>query len=419
MSTAYSPLEKAVARFLSQMPAVKRVAKATYGRLVYLKFGQKERAQTAYQVVKIGAGGENFFGYYDVSPWDRVGAQMIYHRPLDSKSVGIELFDISSGKAHCLSRTTAWNWQQGARLQWLPGKNSIVFNVVAEGRLISKILNLDTGHEFLSQMPVQTIHPDGCQALSINYRRLFIQDSAYGYSEAVDNFSPDQSPDADGIWHVHLLRGECRLILSISQLMQQCPESEMRGAAHHVNHVMYSPGGKRFAFMHRWSTARMKFSRLYVAQNPDASQLRLLMDEQMVSHYCWLDDDRLLVYGRTAEEGDHYYLIDVTSGHRQIIGQGVLDCYGDGHPGYSPDGRWILIDTYPDRARMRHLLIYDTFKECLHHIASFFAPWQFDGENRVDLHPRWSPCGKRVCVDSGHENQRGVYLLDVEDVVCL
>jgi len=418
MNTSYSSFERAVARSLSHVPIVKKMAKAAYARLIFLKFRQGESLQTDYEIFAIGGGGDRFFGYYDKSPWNKDGSQLLYHSVLDSGGVSIDVLDLPSKQARQLAVTTAWNWQQGAMLQWLPGKSAIAFNLVAERQLACKVIDLENGREVLCPLPIQAVHPDGCHALSLNYRRLFDQDSEYGYRTPVNNFLSEQAMEEDGIWHFGIFDGEPRLILSLSQLAQHLPKKEMRGAIHHVNHIMYSPSGNRFVFLHRWLAHRKKFSRLFVAQNSDASQISLLMDDEMVSHYCWFDDDSLLVYGRTVENGDRYYRVDVNSGRRESVGSGILGGFGDGHPSCSPDGRWVTVDTYPDRARMRHLLIYDTQCDRLHRIASFFAPWNFDGPNRVDLHPRWSPCGKMICVDSAHENRRDVYIVNVEKVVC-
>ena len=87
---------------------------------------------------------------------------------------------------------------------------------------------------------------------------------------------------------------------------------------------MYSPSGKRFVFMHRWLGTKGKYSRLYVADHPDGENLKVLLDQRLISHYTWRDDEHLLVYGRMREEGDRYYLIDVKTGERQVVGKGIL-----------------------------------------------------------------------------------------------
>src|SRR5690606_16604479 len=98
---------------------------------------------------------------------------------------------------------------------------------------------------------------------------------------------------------------------------------------------MYSPSGARYVFMHRWIGPQGKFSRLY-AGTTDGRQPKLLLDDRMVSHYQWRDDEHLLAWARTAANGDRYYEINVVTGKLAIIGKDELDRFGDGHPSYSP-----------------------------------------------------------------------------------
>lgn len=238
----------------------------------------------------------------------------------------------------------------------------------------------------------------------------------YGYAVNASNFSGDLSLAGDGIWKVDLKSGKGELILSLQALIAYQPRPEMADAQHKVNHIMYSPQGSKFVFMHRWFNSQGKFSRLYVADS-DGSNLKLLLDEDMVSHYSWEDERYLLAWARTKVAGDRYYSIDVTTGEWQVIGKETLDIYGDGHPSFSPNRRWIVTDTYPDRARQQHLLLYDRSTQETVELGRFLAPLKYSAAQRCDLHPRWSPDGNAISIDSTYEGRRYSYFIHIGAIV--
>ncbi|KAG1529351.1 hypothetical protein G6F51_014171 [Rhizopus arrhizus] len=86
---------------------------------------------------------------------------------------------------------------------------------------------------------------------------------------------------------------------------------------------------------------------------------------------------------------------------------------------FSPaDSRWLLSDTYPDAAtHERILFIYDMRTGQRPALGSFYADPGLSKENRCDLHPRWSRDGTQVCIDSVHESERQMYVLDVAAIV--
>lgn len=108
-----------------------------------------------------------------------------------------------------------------------------------------------------------------------------------------------------------------------------------------------------------------------------------------------------------------FILINVEDGRFVIVGRGIFDNIGDGHPSFSPDGKWIITDTYPDRARLQHLLLYNIEDKKLVVLGSFFSPLKFSRPNRVDLHPRWSPDGKFISIDASFERIRRNYILEI------
>jgi hypothetical protein len=62
-------------------------------------------------------------------------------------------------------------------------------------------------------------------------------------------------------------------------------------------------------------------------------------------------------------------------------------------------------------------MLYETAKDVAFTIGRFYTPPDLGKHNRCDLHPRWSPDNKFVSIDSTHEGSRQQYILDVSDVV--
>lgn len=420
----YGKIERAIARQLDRFPALRQTAKKVYQRLNYWMHREKGVRCELHPKVQLRSlddcweadSPEYFFGYYDKTPWSTAeeAGTLLMHR-IQGESVGI--FQLYPDKADglCVGKSSAWNYQQGSMTQWL-GDGNIAYNDIQGARLGTQLVDDNTGEKQFIPWPIQTVHPSRAEALSLNYKRLHEERPEYGYKPPVSNFSSNMSLVKDGLWRVNLETGRAELVLSISQLRDYQPRPEMENARHRVNHAMYSPKGSRVVFMHRWVGDEGKFSRLYVAA-PNGDDLQLLMDDRMVSHYSWRDENHLVVWGRTEKHGDRYYLVDVRDGKRRILGKGTFDQFGDGHPSYAPGGRWFVTDTYPDKARQRHLLLFDTQTETVLRLGRFFAPWTFDGMSRCDLHPRWSPDGNYISIDSAHEGSRKSYIVDVREVL--
>jgi len=411
-----------VARSLERFPRLRNNIKEAYKRLIYTVYREKGFRCAVHADVELvtpesWAGveesrGDVFFGYYDKPPWSRDMSKAVFHR-WDGHTMAVIAVDRLDHRRILVGHTQAWNWQQGAMAQWAFLKDSvIVFNTLANDVLGCRMVDLDGTMDRFIPWTLQCLHPGGKEALTLNYRRLQRLRPDYGYRVLAKNFSFDQPLDKDGIWRVDLDNGTGLVIINLAQLSEYKPVPEMEGAEHRVNHLIYSPTGDRFVFLHRYAGSRGAYSRLYAAQ-ADGSKLRLLMEARMVSHYHWRDQDHLLVWGRSLEYGDRYYLVDVNTGERETVGAGVLDRYGDGHCSFSRDGRWILTDTYPDRARQQRLLLFDIHSGDMITVGRFFSPLSYNGVSRCDLHPRFSPDGKWISIDSAHSGRRGTYFIDV------
>jgi len=368
----------------------------------------------------------HFYGYYEKSPWNRSGSLLLTHEanfndrpPTAQDEVTVGTIDLNKDNSFAPFATSqAWNWQQGAMLQWHPAdpENLILFNNREHERFVGIVHDLRSGENRTYDHPVYAVTPDGLTGFSLNFSRLAKHRPGYGYEGIQDPWQEEKHPEKDGIFTVDLQTGKTQLILSTAQLAALDPKASMENAWHYINHIQVSPSGERIAFFHIWHLDALSWEvRLYTCR-PDGTDLRCLLDTETVSHYDWRDDEHILVWARDSKVGERFLLCDVQSGIHKIFGEGTLTV--DGHCSYSPDGRWVLNDTYPDSYKMRTLMLVGASDEKRLDIARLFSPKdRWWGEIRCDLHPRWNRDGTQVCIDSVHSGERQMYILDVSEYV--
>jgi hypothetical protein len=383
--------------------------------------------RTAYPLVQATKGEQHFKGYYDKCPWNASGRYLLAHRihfgdrmPGPENHADIVRIDVDNGcKTEVIARTRAWNWQQGAMLQWWNGdpENQVIYNDRRDNRFVCVALDLRTGQERVLPKAVGAVSRDGKRGLCLNFARLAAQRPGYGYEGIPDEFADERHSDKDGIYLMDMETGEYRLIVTLGQIVRTEPDKTMDGAMHWFNHLLFSPDDRRFIFLHRWrKPGKSWYTRLYTA-NTDGSSVYLLNSHTMTSHFDWRDNKHVLAWANRDGIGARYFLFTDGTDKVEVVGEEKLTPLGDGHCSYSPDRRWILTDTYPDRNGFRKLLLYNPSEDRRVDIGEFFSQ-PYPGPERCDLHPSWSRDGKKICVDSSHSGARQVYIIDVGAVVC-
>jgi hypothetical protein len=423
MAAEYGAFERKVARMLSRFPLLKYWIKQGYARAAYAlaKRGTAESTAT-FPVHEVGPPElETFFGYYDKSPLSGDGWLLCHasrgpsHKPpVPGLTAEVHVYDFSERplRRPAMSCTTsAFNWQQGARAHWLDGRHFIFndFNARArryEARVVSAASRSEIARYVL---PVQ----DSWRTeyfLSIDYRRLQSLRPDYGYCNLppLDDDALSRLDD-DGIWRVDLSDGRQRLLYSLRQVCEADPEDDFAGAVHKVNHVMISPDGRRFIFLHRRFVGRRKFDRLMLG-DAEGARLRVLCATGMVSHCFWIDGNSLLCYLRGPAGRDGYHVVDCDSGSIRSWFNGRLDTLGDGHPHVCGD--WFVTDSYPDKRRMQHLVKANLRTGAVLQLGEFLHGFRYSGVARCDLHPRLSPDGRWAFFDSVRSGRRRLNFMD-------
>lgn len=364
----------------------------------------------------------HWFAYYDKLQFDPTGRYALgmevdfeHRSPRADDVIKIGMIDLADGdKWTELGQSTAWCWQQGCMLQWRPGsKSEILWNDRQNGQYVCHILDVNTRKKRTIPHPVYSVSPNGRWAVAPDFRRIQDTRPGYGYNGIPDPYKDDLAPKQSGIFHIDLETGQEKLIVSLGDIVKiPFPQGIDPKAKHWFNHLLVNPDGTRFEFLHRWRSEKSWKTRMFTAA-PDGSDLHIIDDCGLTSHFIWRDPQHILAWSLYQKPGGFFLFED--SKARKV--EPVL-MTGDGHCSYLPGNQWIVCDTYPDRQRNQNVYLYHVPTKRQVFIGHFFQPRDYKGEWRCDSHPRFSPDGRSVTIDSPHAGQgRQIYLLDVSRVV--
>jgi hypothetical protein len=374
--------------------------------------------------------GFHWFGYYDklqFSPSQQyvlaMQVEFEHRRPKANDVIKVGMIDLKNGNEWTpLGESRAWCWQMGCMLQWRPGSScEVMWNDWYAGRFVSHILNVHSGEKKTLPFPFFSLHSSGKLALGLDFERLEYIRPGYGYAGVADWNKDVLAPKDMGIYLLDLEKGIKKLIISLAR-MASIPDAtrDMSDCQHYCNCLLFNPEGSRFVFLHRWRTERGKgwpFKTRMLSASVNGTDTYVLVPGGC-GHFNWRDNESLIVQ----ENGFFIYKDKV--GRAEQIGKGILPGSG-GHISYLPGGKWIVGDTYPDDNRQQILYLYNTKDSKMLTIGSFESPAEYTGANvdncddewRCDLHPRVSPRGDLITIDSPHGgNGRQIYLVDVSGI---
>ena len=378
----------------------------------------------------------HWFGYYDKLQFDPTGRYALGmevnfedRSPRADDVIKVGMIDLEDNDRWTeLGETRAWNWQQGCMLQWRPGSSAEVLYNDREGdHFVCRIVNVKTRQTRTIPYPVYTVSPNGRWGMTPDFRRINDMRPGYGYAGPADPNSDVLAPDDSGIWKVNLDTGEATLVITLTDMLDiPYPGGKIDDKKHYFNHLLFSPDGSRFIFLNRWRINEFRatnpttpFDTRMLTATLDGDDIRVVDDSGYTSHFIWRDRNHILAWTKLPSHGDRFYLFK-DDGSRQGVAIGPDVMTRNGHCTYLPGNEWILNDTYPDDERLQLVYLYHVPTGRQVPLGRFYMhpKYRFDWECRVDTHPRFSPDGMKVVIDSPHDGMgRQLYLLDISSIV--
>lgn len=394
-----------------------------------------------------------WFGYYNYDTLNHDQTKMLCNRAaVDGcaieKGMQIEVgyYELANGQWNHIGYTDAFNWQQGAMLQWLPGKgneNKVIYNFSADDHFKSRVFDIVTKEERIFDFPIYCILPCGSKALALNYERSYWC-RAYHYQSVANPAYDVQVAEDDGIFEVDLQNNTVRRIVRIQDVIAMDAKPYFDGAKHWLEHIMVSPDGSRFVFLHRFTLGVGYTTRICIA-NTDGSDLQIIdgWSKYDWSHFGWKGNDEFVIYtvessklvqavatpmmsaavprktlkthiislvkkcipasirARARKRYYQHYKLENGSGFHFADNYDMPALRIDGHPSFTNDGKYMVTDSYPFEDGMRHLIIMntETGKACV--IAKLYAAlWGTPAS--CDLHPKLCGNNEFVVVDTAY-----------------
>ena len=401
--------------------------------------------------------GHYFFGYYnkpqvsaDDSKLLALKIKSIDSVPAKHDEAEVGWFDLNSDDLnfHVIGKTNSYNWQQGAMLQFLgPDFNHrIIWNTFEDREYCSKIYNFED-QSLLTRPAIYDVCKDGLTATTIDFERHTWCRRGYSYGNIYKEEKNRKVVAGDGIWKVNLLNGEKKQIVLIEDMIANKEISTMDGATHYLEHMLFNPNGEYFTFLHRWRHSHGIHSRLYICDQ-NGKNVKIINDSGRMSHYCWLSNHEILAYGALPNPinslrkhrrlvktlfrwlipiykyfihdttvlakrltGDSYMILDIKN-HK--LNRKILPKFrsSDGHPTMIENSDDFFTDTYArsvidEKPKLIKVSLLNDNVEIIDELKSIA---EFDETPlRCDLHPRISPSGNIISIDTMNDGVRSCY----------
>lgn len=344
--------------------------------------------------------------------------------------------DLESGELTTVATTRGADTQLGTQVQWGADDHSLYFNDVDTDTWRPFGVRLDPAGGERSRLDgtVYSISPDGTKSASPCLLRTRRTQAGYGVVVPPECVPRNRgAPDDDGLYVTDTASGECRLLVSLADIVGATFTREERASfdrgAFYGFHAKWNPQGTRLMFIVRWLSPVPGEPRLnnVITMRADGSDIHRPINDRHWRrgghHPNWCPDgERVLMNLNLTGSGLRLVAVRYDGADLAVLNERLV---ASGHPTMYPDGVHVLTDAYVSEplayrdgtTPIRWLDIArstETELVRIRTVAPFPGPFQ---EMRVDSHPAWDRDFTRFAFNACPEGRRQVFIADMTSIV--
>ncbi len=373
------------------------------------------------KIITPNDGAHYFFAYYDMRATANKSSPHLAHRVqfMDRLPTAEDIAEIGyldDGKFIKIADTTAWNFQQGAMLQYHPYlENTVYYNVCENGEFKTVTHNFVTGEKKYTDMATACVSPDGKYGLSVNYGRIYAFRPGYGYAAFVDENSDVNHPENDGIYLTDMENGKSKFLISYKDLAPISNFDESQKIL--VNHITFNRSSDKFVALVRNFPARGVTWSTSMVIGDLQGNCHAIIQNSYVSHYHWISGDEIIVHC-TPNNSTRMSMFRIEVNTKKFI-EYDMPYFNEGHHpdihcNISPNGNYIIGDGYPIDG-YRHLVAYSLKTGKSRTLLKARSAEDIaKGDFRCDLHARFIWDGNAISFDTTCNNKREIAIIPVD-----
>ena len=202
----------------------------------------------------------HLFGFHDLLITNGTGdkclsleVDIMNRPPLPGELFGVGY--VKDGQYVKVGETTALNYPQGARQQWVSDTEFFTVNNRVGDVWGTDLYDAST-NQLVERFEATThmLSKDGRYAYGLDYARLF-RLGGYGYSGIADKGAAVALPADSGISKMDMQTKKVEVLVSVSQVAEYGSGSILGVSHHYLTHLCLNPSCTRVAFLHRYFMA--------------------------------------------------------------------------------------------------------------------------------------------------------------------